>query len=242
MEHVDADIEHGVCDETETGCTYHRSYSKTRTLLENELLAYYGKKKGPKQCAIFPSGMSAIYNALDVTVPPKGKLIFASELYCDSRNVARSICKNRDAIYIETNIYDTESLMKIFDTNPDVNVFYFESCANPSGRMASSHHLYQIKKKYRKSLTIIVDNTWVSGCSFNPFDYGANIVIESLTKYIGNCTYIGGMALGDAKCIKKMKYRIRLQGLYVAPPISFAFLEGLKTVEERIKHCGDVSR
>lgn len=249
MEYLVHDENHGVYQVIAEGSIYHRFMSQHRTNLELDLIKYYDcgdddcdddDCDDEKLCAIFPSGINAIYNAIDVSLPENGKLLSSADIYGDTICMCESLAKKKHAIFIPINIYDDDELMRTFDKHSDANVFYFESASNPEGKMINHDLLRTIRERYHH-LTIVVDNTWLSGCSYNPMKYGVNIVVESLTKYIGACNYMGGMALGDAELIKKIKTNIRIQGLHVFPMICMEFSNGLITVEERIEKIGVIA-
>ena len=235
MEHNE---DHGVYQNTFDSSIYHRYEGHHRTKLEKDLVKYYNCDK---ECVIFPSGMNAIYNTIELCLPTNGKLLVSKDIYSCTKDMCKYLTNKKNASHVTVNIHDNHKLMNAFKDNLDTSVFYFESASNPEGKIINHELLQVIKNKYGSSMIIIVDNTWLSGCSYNPFEYGADVVVESLTKYIGECRYISGAVLSNSKIINKLKKIVQVKGLYVNPVICNEFIKGLHTVENRIKQIGTIT-
>jgi len=152
-------------------------------------------------------------------------LIYSNQLYHETIELIKYY-KNINLFKISDNLIN-----KIFNQN---NILFIESCSNPDGYIfdfSTIQKLRQISKK----LYVICDNTWLSSCIFNPFDYDVDIVTTSLSKF-----YSGGCAIGGA-CLFKNKddyiitnNYIKITGIHNSSLQLNIINERINYVEERI--------
>ena len=91
-----------------------------------------------------------------------------------------------------------------------------------------------------KNLKLVVDNTFASPYLQNPIDLGADIVMHSVTKYIGGHSDVvmGALMLNDDDTYKKLWFIYNACGATPGPMDSFLVLRGIKTLHLRMKaHC-----
>lgn len=87
-----------------------------------------------------------------------------------------------------------------------------------------------------------VDNTWLTCKLFNPLQYGADLIIESMTKYISASQCVGGMIAGDQSIMNtNIYYNIIINGLFINPDQCRLYLTGLKSLKHRIMTVGELS-
>uniref|UniRef100_A0A6C0ELT2 Uncharacterized protein n=1 Tax=viral metagenome TaxID=1070528 RepID=A0A6C0ELT2_9ZZZZ len=207
---------------------YSRSYSTTRGKLYDDILKLYGD---PQNCVarVFPSGMatiSAVFSSFG-----KKKILLSDELYCDTPR----LLKYQEKDYVDiVDVTDNDTILKLFQNN-DYDLFFLESCSNPSGKILDWTLIPKIKE-ISPCCVICVDNTWLSGASFNPLSYGADIVIESMSKYISGSKCIGGMVVG--KNLDEVDMWLRKNGQYVADDHCRIFIQGIKSLKDRIEKTG----
>jgi O-acetylhomoserine (thiol)-lyase len=172
----------------EFGFDYSRITNPTNEVLENRIAALEG---GSGALAVASGSAATAYSILNI-LHAGHHIVAARTLYGgsfnlfvntlpkhgitttlvdpeDPENFRRAIADNTRAIFIET------------IGNPDINVIDFEAVA----RIAE-----------QAGLPLIVDNTFATPYLFRPFDYGANVIVHSATKYIGgHGTSIGGLII-----------------------------------------------
>ncbi|WP_277016792.1 O-acetylhomoserine aminocarboxypropyltransferase/cysteine synthase family protein [Prevotella corporis] len=172
---------------SEAGNIYTRLNNPTNTDFENRIASLYG---GVGALAV-SSGMAAI-TVIVTSLASRGDNIVASPyLYGGTYNSFRITLRN---LGIECRIAEddsNESIEKLIDQN--TKLIYLESMGNPTCDVVDIDGISKIAKHY--DLPLVVDNTF-GGCGYlcNPFDWGANIVLESATKWInGHGTAIGGV-------------------------------------------------
>ena len=68
--------------------------------------------------------------------------------------------------------------------NDKVKMVYLESPTNPNLTVVDVDEVVKIVKGFNKDILVVVDNTFLSPYNFKPLDHGADITVESCTKYI----------------------------------------------------------
>ena len=92
----------------------------------------------------------------------------------------------------------------------------------------------EICKKHE--LKSLIDNTWATAIYFNPFDFGVNVVIEAITKYIsGHSDIMMGVVLANNDDLAGIERWTKNAGVYVSPDDIFMSLRGLRTLPLRLE-------
>ncbi|SNW63026.1 Cys/Met metabolism, pyridoxal phosphate-dependent enzyme [Orpheovirus IHUMI-LCC2] len=238
-----------VIQENERGPYYCRSQSNELLSLSNKLQLGYGNK-----ALIVPSGMSSISVVLNVLLSKHKKdkvhLIINNELYCDTPRLAKFLCETYTNTQLHTiDITNNDNVKKLLESHniekkrQDIHILYMESCSNPSGNIPDFNFLKTLKSHgYSKKLYIVVDNTWLTHVVFNPFEHGADIVVNSLTKYYSGGKCIAGAILSNNDKIYNSFLRfIKLNGLHVSPTHCKIIDEQMQHLEERIKKTSEIT-
>jgi len=177
----------------EFGNIYTRLMNPTQDVLEKRLAALHG---GTSALAV-SSGQAAItYSILNIT-RPWDNIVSTSFLYGGTYNLFKYTMKKlcREVRFVDSS--DPENFEKAIDEN--TKALYIESIGNPKNNVNDYQAIADIAHKH--GIPLIVDNT-VSPYILNPFEFGADIVVYSLTKFAtGNGTSIGGAIIekGDFK-------------------------------------------
>lgn len=172
----------------EAGFIYTRLNNPTNDILEQRLAAL----EGGIAAVVTASGTSAIATALLVLLKSGDHIVASNSLYGGTYNLL-SVTLPR--LGITTTFVDP--------SNPDnftaaakenTRVFFAETLGNPKLDVLDLKKISAAAKAFK--VPFIVDNTVPSPYLLNPIDFGANIVIHSLTKYIsGNGTSLGGVII-----------------------------------------------
>lgn len=218
------------------GPMYCRSTSIARGRFESAMLALYDKKMPAYMAEVFPSGMAAIMACFHgITRTRPGCLVMGNELYCDVARTAKYLRLDVRTV----DIRDHVSLMHLFENNT-VCIFHYESCTNPSGQMIDPA-LIQKLRALAPSCVFICDNTWLSPILFNPFDHGADIVVESCTKYLSGSQCIGGVVCGLHDAMQPVLEWCCVAGQYTTPTTADLFTSSLASLKDRVMRAGSVA-
>lgn len=218
------------------------AYTRTRAPpfddLQDNILRLYERDPKNDATILFPSGMCAISTVLftifnDWQVPV---ILYSKRLYCDTpRTIDYLQNVNNRANAIPIDVRDNNGILGLLKKyGENIACVYVESCANPSGDIMDPSLIEEIKK-YSPYCNVIYDNTWLSPASFNPFTIGADIVVESGSKYISGGNHICGHVTGNKKIIDSVINHICIFGIRLSPREADMINEHLKTLENRIK-------
>ena len=174
------------------GNIYTRIMNPTTDVLEQRLAAMEG---GVGALAV-ASGMAAITYAIQCICEAGTNIISTSQLYGGTYNLF-SHTLPRQGIDVRMLSYeDYDGIEKAIDIN--TKAVFCESIGNPAGNIVDIERLATIAHKF--GIPLIVDNTVATPYLCRPFEMGADIVVHSLTKYIGgHGTCIGGAIIDSGK-------------------------------------------
>ncbi|MEL6567972.1 MAG: O-acetylhomoserine aminocarboxypropyltransferase [Pseudomonadota bacterium] len=172
----------------EFGDIYSRIGNPTTSALEARIADLEGGTMGVSVA----SGHAAQLLALHVLMEPGTKVVAAKQLYGGSLNqFAHGFAKFGWGVEW-ADIDDPESFERAM--GPDVRAVFTESLANPGGLVTDMAAIAAIAARH--GVPYIVDNTMASPALCRPIEHGANIVVESLTKFIGgHGNSIGGIVI-----------------------------------------------
>ncbi|WDD98709.1 O-acetylhomoserine aminocarboxypropyltransferase/cysteine synthase family protein [Thalassomonas actiniarum] len=174
------------------GNIYTRIMNPTTDVLEQRITALEG---GIGALAV-ASGMAAITYAIQCLCEVGTNIVSTSELYGGTYNLfAHSLPKQG----IEVRFVSGDEL-GAFEQQIDKNTraLYCESIGNPAGNIVDIKRLADIARRH--GVPLIVDNTVATPFLCRPFELGADIVVHSLTKYIGgHGTSVGGIIVDSGK-------------------------------------------
>jgi O-acetylhomoserine (thiol)-lyase len=182
------DTQHGadLFDLKVPGNIYTRIMNPTQDVLEQRVAAMEG---GIAALAL-ASGMSAITYAIQTITQAGDNIVSTSQLYGGTYNLfAHSL--PRQGVEVRMASFDDFKKMESLIDDKTKAVFC-ESIGNPAGNVVDLQRLSEIAHKH--GVPLIVDNTVATPYLCKPFEHGADIVVHSLTKYIGgHGTSIGGI-------------------------------------------------
>ncbi len=173
---------------SESGYIYTRLNNPTNDVLEQRLAAV----EGGVAAVATASGTSAIATTFMTLLKSGDHIIASNSLYGGTYNMLNNTLPR---FGITTTFVDPDNVDNFKNAiKPNTKVFFAESLGNPKLDVIDLEGISKHAKDAK--VPFIVDNTIASPSLLNPIDYGANIVIHSLTKYItGNGTTLGGIII-----------------------------------------------
>lgn len=171
----------------EFGNIYTRIMNPTTDVFEQRIAAL----EGGVAALATGSGQAAQFLALNNILQPGDNFISTSFLYGGTYNQFKVSFKRLGVDVRFANGDDVESFVKHIDKN--TKAIYLETIGNPRLNIPDFEKFADLAKEY--DLPLIVDNTFgAGGYLFRPIEWGANVVVESATKWIGgHGTAIGGV-------------------------------------------------
>jgi len=171
----------------EFGNIYSRIMNPTNDVFEQRIAALEG---GVAALAV-SSGHAAQFVVFNTILKSGDNIVSSPYLYGGTHNQFRVTFKNLGWEGRFANSLEVEDFEKLIDEN--TKAIYLETIGNPGFNIPDFEKIGALAKKY--DLPLVVDNTFgAAGFLFKPIDYGANIIVESATKWIGgHGTSIGGV-------------------------------------------------
>ena len=210
------------------GFDYTRSSNPTREILENNLAGIEGGKFG----TCFASGMSAVDSVM--------KLLKNGDHVVCSDDVYGGVSRHFNNILVNYGL----SFTYVDSSNPEnvenaitsvTKLLWVETPTNPLLKVTDLNAMSQIAKNH--GILFGVDSTFATPVFLRPFEFGADIVMHSTTKYIsGHNQIIGGIIITNDKEIhEQMKYVQKTIGAVPSPFDCWLTLLGVKTLHLRME-------
>ncbi|MEA9390165.1 aminotransferase class I/II-fold pyridoxal phosphate-dependent enzyme [Acerihabitans sp. TG2] len=186
------------------GNIYSRIMNPTTDVLEQRLAAIEG---GVGALAV-ASGMAAIAYSIQALTEVGDNIVSTSQLYGGTYNFFAHTLPRQGVAVRMANFDDFDGLEALIDDR--TKALFCESIGNPAGNIVDIARLAEIA--HRHGVPVIVDNTVATPVLCRPFEHGADIVVHSLTKYIGgHGTTIGGVIIDSGKfdwVANKFRFRL----------------------------------
>ncbi len=213
------------------GYEYSRTKNPTIDALENNLAALENGKYG----ACFGSGLAAIDCILKM-LNPGDEVVSTNDLYGGTYRIFKTIFEKYGIKFHFICMHSANKIENYINTN--TKLIWVETPTNPMMNIIDIETISKIAKKHNAMLA--VDNTFATPYLQNPLDLGADIVMHSVTKYLGGHSDVvmGALICNDENIAKEM-YRIQnSSGAVTSPMDSFLVLRGIKTLHLRMqRHC-----
>lgn len=172
----------------ESGNIYTRINNPTNDILEQRLAAL----EGGIAAVVTASGTSAIATSLLTLLKAGDHIVASNSLYGGTYNLLSVTLPRHGITTTFVDPSDAESFNNAAQEN--TRAFFIESLGNPKLDVLDIEAISDQARAF--NVPLIVDNTVATPYLLNPIEYGANIVIHSLTKYInGNGTALGGVII-----------------------------------------------
>jgi len=212
------------------GYEYSRTGNPTRTVLEEKLASLENAKYG----LVFASGMAAQNVLLDSLLKSGEHIVAFDDLYGGARRLLNEkFAKNFN---VKTTYVDASDPGEVEDAiKKNTRLIYLETPTNPLMKLCDIKEISTLGKD--KGIYVVVDNTFASPYNQNPLDLGADIVLHSLTKYIGghSCGVGGALMTSDKDIYERLKYFQNAGGSVSSPFNDWLFTILIKTLPLRMK-------
>ena len=213
------------------GFAYSRTSNPTRKALENNLAALENGKFG--MC--FGSGLAAIDAAIKL-LKSGDEVISTDDLYGGTYRIFTQIFEPFGIKFKFVPMNDMAQIEAAITSN--TKMIWVETPTNPMMNIIDIAAVSAIAKKHR--VLLAVDNTFATPYLQTPLDLGADIVMHSLTKYLGGHSDVvmGALVCKDAVLAERLYFIQNSSGAVCGPQDSFLVLRGIKTLHLRMqRHC-----
>lgn len=214
------------------GFVYARGHNPTRYAFER---AVADLEEGTHGFA-FGSGLAAMDAVLDL-LPQGAHMIASDDLYGGSYRLFERV--RRGTTGLDVSYVDMKSEANVIAAiRPDTRMVWIETPTNPLLKLCDIAAVTKVARD--NELISVVDNTFATPRLQRPLTLGADIVVHSVTKYLGgHSDIIGGVvATANPEFADKLKFIQNATGGILSPFDSFLALRGVKTLDVRMeRHC-----
>lgn len=213
------------------GFEYSRTKNPTRSALENNIAALENGAFG----ACFGSGLAAIDCILKM-LNPGDEVISTNDLYGGTFRLFTTIFEKYNIKFHFVGMSGADAVRA--KANDNTKLIWVETPTNPMMNIVDIKAMADVAKEC--GAMMCVDNTFATPYLQNPLDLGADLVMHSVTKYLGgHSDVVMGALITSDEAIAKEMYRIQnSSGAIPAPMDCFLVLRGIKTLHLRMqRHC-----
>ena len=213
------------------GYAYARGKNPTRAALETNIAAL----EDGKHCLCFSSGMGAT-DAVIKMLRPGDEVITGDDLYGGSYRMFTKVFANYGIRFHFINLHDANNIKQYVNAN--TKLIWVETPTNPTMQIVDIEACATIAKEHK--IMLAVDNTFASPYLQNPLALGADIVMHSVTKYLGGHSDVvmGALIVNDDKIYAELAFIHNSCGATPGPMDSFLVMRGIKTLHLRMeRHC-----
>lgn len=213
------------------GYEYARTHNPTRTALQQNLAALENGNYG----ICFSSGLGAI-DAVIKLFNPGDEIISTNDLYGGTYRLFTKVFERYGIKFHFVPMADSSSIVQ--HINEKTKLIWVETPTNPMMNIIDLVAMAQISKAH--GLLLAVDNTFASPFLQNPLDLGADIVMHSVTKYLGGHSDVvmGALVVNDHELADRLVFLQNACGATPGPQDCFLVLRGIKTLHLRMeRHC-----
>jgi len=213
------------------GYAYARGANPTRNSLQKSLAAL----ENGKFALCFSSGMGAT-DAVIKLLNPGDEVITSNDLYGGSYRMFKRVFERFGIKFHFIDLTKASAIEAYLSAK--TKLIWLETPSNPLMNIIDIKACVDIAKK--QNILVAVDNTFASPYLQNPLDLGADIVMHSVTKYLGGHSDVimGALITNDEKLHQDLAFIHNSCGAVPGPQDSFLVLRGIKTLHLRMeRHC-----
>jgi cystathionine beta-lyase/cystathionine gamma-synthase len=213
------------------GYEYARSQNPTRKALEDALAIIENGKYG----LAFSSGVAAT-DAVIKLLEPGDEVICGNDMYGGTYRLFTKVFEKFGIKFIYVDTTNPTNIKAAI--TPKTKLVWLETPTNPLMNITDIAAVAALTNG--KKILLAVDNTFASPYLQNPLDLGADIVMHSVTKYLGGHSDViqGCLVMNDKELREKLYFLQKSCGAVPGPMDCFLVLRGIKTLHVRMKqHC-----
>lgn len=213
------------------GFEYSRTHNPTRNALQASLAALENGNFG----AAFSSGLAAI-DAVIKLLQPGDEVISVNDLYGGTYRIFKTVFEQYGIKFTFADLRDANAIDSLITDR--TRLVWVETPTNPVLQIVDIQAIADRLKG--RNVLLGVDNTFATPYLQNPLDLGADLVMHSVTKYIGGHSDVvmGALVMKDEELAQRIYTIQNSCGAVPGPQDCFLVLRGIKTLHIRMQaHC-----
>lgn len=208
---------------------YTRYGNPTTTALDNAI----ANLEGTATAISFSSGMAALHAAIMTSVEPGAAIVSSNELYGHTLATLSGFMQDWGCNVEFVDILDLEAVSDAIDRLQPA-LIVCETISNPLMNVTDVPAIVDLARRVRA--TVLVDSTFTTPVLYRPADDGAQLVVHSMTKYIGGHGDVTGGVVATSRMRRDSLYEYaKMAGGVLGPFESWLALRGLKTLPLRFE-------
>jgi len=215
-------------------------YARQGTPTVRRLETTLAELEGGPACAAFASGMAAAHAALQ-GLPFGGHVILPDDVYYGVRELLDTVL-DEHLHYDAVDLTDLDALDAAL--RPETALVWAETPSNPLLKITDLAAVADLA--HEAGARLLVDGTWTTPVLQRPFEYGADLVLHSVTKYLsGHSDVLGGALLPrtDDEHFERVRSFQQTAGPVMDPAAAWLALRGLRTLGVRLeRQCENARR
>ncbi|MHB1191713.1 MAG: cystathionine gamma-synthase family protein [Longimicrobiales bacterium] len=220
------------------GLIYSRLNNPGLEIIEDRLTLW----DGAEAAAVFESGMAAISTTVFAFLRPGDVAVFPEPIYGGTEYLFHEVLPQ---FGIETVCFPAmegmaglERVLGESDRRKRLRMIYVETPSNPTNALMDIEACAAVARQLgtpERRVLVAVDNTFLGPLYQHPLKLGADLVLYSLTKYVGgHSDLIAGSCLGSAELIAQVKVTRTIFGTMAGPWTSWLLMRSLETLKLRM--------
>ena len=211
------------------GYEYSRTMNPTRKALQDCLAALEGGSHG----IAFASGLAATDTVLRL-LDADSHVLAGNDVYGGTFRLFDKVLRRFSLDFTFADTTDPESVAEAL--TPDTRLVWLETPTNPYLRITDIRAVAEIVHAHPNKPLLVVDNTFATPYLQRPLELGADIVVHSMTKYLGGHSDVvgGAVIVKDEVLAEKLYFLQNAVGAVIGPMDSFLVLRGIKTLPLRM--------
>lgn len=211
-----------------SGHIYSRNTNPTVAALEEKIRIL----EGAEAATATASGMSAISNTIFALVRPGDRVVTVKDTYGGTNQLFREFLPNINVSVALCDTTDSEQVEA--EIEKGCQLLYLETPTNPTLKIVDIERL--ARKAHRQKSVVVTDNTFATPINQRPLQLGSDLVLHSMSKYLGgHADALGGIVCGPKDLVHKIFHYREITGAALDPFAAYLLLRGLKTLSIRIE-------
>ena len=214
------------------GHIYSRNTNPTVAALEEKVRIL----EGADAATSMASGMAAISNTLFALLRPGDRVVTVKDTYGGTNQLFREFLPNINVTVALCDTTDSEQVEE--EIAKGCKLLYLETPTNPTLKIVDIERL--AGKAHQVGATVVTDNTFATPINQHPLELGSDLVLHSMSKYLGgHADALGGVVCGRKDLIHQIFHYREITGAALDPFAAYLLLRGLKTLAIRIERQND---
>src|SRR5512142_2612220 len=212
------------------GYEYSRTQNPTRKALQDCLAALEGGSFG----LAFGSGLAATDTVLRL-LDAGDHVVAGNDVYGGTFRLFDKVLRRFQLDFTFADTTDPESLADAL--TPSTRLVWLETPTNPMLRITDIRAVAEIVHAHPNNPLLVVDNTFATPYLQRPLELGADIVVHSMTKYLGGHSDVvgGAVIVKDKELADRLYFLQNAVGAVLGPMDAFLVLRGIKTLPLRME-------